>query len=348
MSHGRKRWLSLLATASLAAATLVPSAVAADGHLPELPAPEKTQILIGLSTTEPSQFAAKAAELSGFFEARGINAAVVIFEGDGKVMQALQAGQLDAGFVGVTAALSSQVTDAPVKILSTNATIISDNLVSQPDITSAEELVGNCVAVSTFGGTSHGAVLLSLAALGLTPEDVTITEIGGQSARIAALEGGSCGAAPVDVNLEQQMIEAGFNVLVNLKTAGTEWGRSGLGVTQDWLDANPNTAINILAATLEGQNLFWADPDAATELYSDFTDFDEETARSIVEDFQTVGNRSMIWTDQAFEIPKAVIGTVNPPVLDVDVADTYDRSWTQQLIDNGTYEALGIEVPDIG
>ena len=96
------------------------------------------------------------------------------------------------------------------------------------------------------------------------------------------------------------------------------------------------------------QDLFWSDPDLQTELYEDFTDFDTETARAIVEDFQEVGNRSMIWTDQAFEIPQQVIGTVNPPVLDVEVSDAYDRSWTQQLIDNGTYEALGIEVPEVG
>jgi NitT/TauT family transport system substrate-binding protein len=319
----------------------------AQDALPELPAPEKTQVLIGLSVTEPSQFAVQAANAAGFFQDLGMDPLIAVFEGDGKVLQALQAGQLDVGFVGVSAALNSQVTDAPVKILSTNATILSDNLISQPDITTADDLRGQCVAVSTYGGTSHGAVLLSLAALGLTPEDVVIQEIGGQSARIAALEGGSCAAAPVDVNLEQQMVEEGFNVLVNLKTSGTEWGRSGLGVTQEWLDANPNTALNILQATLRGQDLFWSDPDLQTELYADFTDFDEETARAIVEDFQTVGNHSMIWTEQAFEIPQQVIGTVNPPVLDHPVSDAYDRSFIQQLIDNGTYEALGIEVPDV-
>ena len=74
----------------------------------------------------------------------------------------------------------------------------------------------------------------------------------------------------------------------------------------------------------------------------------EDTATAIVSDFQSIGNRSMIWSDSAFEQPKAVLGTVNPDILNVPVADAYDRSVYQKLIDNGFYAALGIDVPSMG
>lgn len=316
-----------------------PSEAAAPGSLPT---PEKTDIRIGLSVTETSQFAAQLAKMAGIYEKNGLNAEVTVFEGDGKVMQALQAGQLDVGFGGVSAYVTSQTTDVPVVALAVNAVILTDELVSTADVASAEDLRGKCVAVSTYGGTSHGAVILSLQELGLTPEDVVITEVGGQSARIAALQGGACAAAPVDAARHAEMQELGFNFLVNLKEAGLPWGRSGMGVTEEWLAENPNTATVVAASVLEAQNMIWTDAETASQHYAEFTQSAPEDAAALIAEFQEIGNRPMTWTDEAFENPKAVLATVNPAMSDVPVTDAFDRTVLQGLIDSGFYEANGI------
>lgn len=307
-----------------------------------LPAPEKTDIKMGLSVTETSQFAAQLALMAGIYEKNGLNVETTVFEGDGKVMQALQAGQLDVGFGGTSAYITSQTTDVPVVGVAVNAVILTDELVSTADVTDAESLRGKCVAVSTYGGTSHGAVILSLEALGLTPDDVVITEVGGQSARIAALQGGACAAAPVDAARHEEMADLGFNFLVNLKEAQLPWGRSGMGVTEEWLAANPNTATVIAASVLEGQNMMWEDPDTAAEHYAEFTQSSLEDAKALITEFQEIGNRPMTWEDAAYENPKKVLATVNPAMNDVPVTDAFDRSVLQGLIDSGWYEANGI------
>lgn len=355
MAQDRRRsgLLAGVAASSLAVALMVPAMAGAQSPgaespaaLPALPAPEKTSLRIGLSVAEPSQFAAKLAQYAGVWEQMGFQIdpveGIVVFEGDGKTLQALQAGQLDIGFIGVSAAINSQVTDAPVQILSTNATILSDNLISVPEVTNADELRGKCVAISTYGGTSHGSALLSLQTLGLTPEDVVITEIGGQSARIAALEGGACQAAVVDVNLQADMEAKGFHALTNLKEARLPWGRSGMGVTREWLAANPNTALNALAAVVQGQNLFWADPEFAAQSFADFNQIPIEDAAALVADFQEIGNRPMTWVDEAFINPQTILATVNPDIAGVDISTSFDRGPINQLIELGFYEALGI------
>lgn len=352
------RTLALLASAALlaaactgAGATTAPATDApapTDGAPQEsaspgaLPTPEKTDIKIGLSVTETSQFAAKLAEMAGIYEKHGLNVQTTVFEGDGKVMQALQAGQLDVGFGGTSAYVTSQTTDVPVVALAVNAVILTDELVSTADVKTADDLRGKCVAVSTYGGTSHGAVILSLDALGLTPDDVVITEVGGQSARIAALQGGACAAAPVDAARHDEMAELGFNFLVNLKEEQLPWGRSGMGVTKEWLAANPNTATVVAAAVLEAQNMMWTDADKAAEYYAEFTQSSLEDAKALIEEFQTIGNRPMTWTDDAFENPKQVLAAVNPAMADVPVTDAFDRSVLEGLIASGFYEANGI------
>ena len=319
-----------------------PSAAASGSPSAELPTPEKTDIKMGLSVTETSQFAAQLAKMAGIYEKNGLTVETTVFEGDGKVMQALQAGQLDVGFGGTSAFVTSQTTDVPVVGLAVNAVILTDELVSTKDVTDAESLRGKCVAVSTFGGTSHGAVILALEALGLTPDDVVITEVGGQSARIAAVQGGACAAAPVDAARHAEMEGLGFNFLVNLKEEQLPWGRSGLGVTEEWFAANPNTATVIAASVLEAQNMMWTDADTASEHYAEFTQTSVDEAKALIAEFQTIGNRPMTWTDEAFENPKRVLATVNPDMADVPVTDAFDRTVLQGLMDSGFYEAKGI------
>lgn len=353
----RPRLIALLATAAVLAsacsgtgASTAPSPTApgtssapVESAAPgALPTPEKSEVKIGLSVTETSQFAAKLAELAGIYQKNGLAVQITVFEGDGKVMQALQAGQLDIGFGGTSAFVTSQTTDVPVVALAVNATILSDELVSTADVKSAEDLRGKCVAVSTYGGTSHGAVILSLKALGLTPDDVVITEVGGQSARIAALQGGACAAAPVDAARHEEMAGLGFNFLVDLKKEKLPWGRSGMGVSKEWLAENRNTAIVVAASVLEAQNMMWTDPDKAAEFYAEFTQSEVAEAKALIMEFQTIGNRPMTWTDDAFQNPKDVLATVNPAMADVPVTDAFDRSILEGLQASGFYEANGI------
>lgn len=356
------RLIGMLAVASLAfaactggatpAPTAAPTSTPAPGDTPAptdppgtLPAPELATVKIGLSVTETSQFASKAAEMLGIFAENGITAEVSVFEGDGKTTAALQAGQLDVAMVGVSSAVSSQITDSPMVVLSVNAVLLTDDIVCQGDVKTADDIKGKRIAISTFGGTSNGAALLGIKALNLTTSDVVITQVGGQSARIAALQGGSIECAVVDSNLEEDMIAQGFSILVRLKSAGVEWGRSGMAVRKDWLAQNPNTALVLVASALAAQNLYWTDPAKMAQAYAEFNQLELADAEKQVSDFVEIGNRSMTWTDGAFENPKEVLATVNPDIIDVPVAEAYDRSLLQKLADIGYYDKIGSPLP---
>jgi sulfonate transport system substrate-binding protein len=308
----------------------------------ELPKPEVSSIRIGQSVTETSQFAARLALMAGIFEKYGLNVEMTVFEGDGRVMQALQAGQIEIGFGGTSSPITSQLTDVPVVSIAVMAKILTDELVAAPDIKTADDLRGKCVAVSTFGGTAHGAVLLSLDALGLTPEDVVITEVGGQSARIAAVQTGACAAAPIDQNRHDEMAAAGLNFLVNLAEAKLPWGRSGMNIRKDWLAEHPNTALVALAAVLEAQNMIWTDPDTAAKHYAEFIQVDEAEAKRLILEFQDVGNRSLEWEDEAFGNPHRVLATVNEALLTIDFRTAFDRSYIEKLREGGFMDELGI------
>lgn len=329
-------------------ATATPAASPSDGASPSAPAgfqgfqpPEQASIKIGLSNTEMSEWAAIIAVEQGILEKYGIKAEYSIFEGDAKVIAAVQAGQIDIGVNGVSSVISSQLTDVPLVVMGVNAIILTDDIVCQAGIDTADEVKGKTVAISTFGGTSHGAAMLGAQALGLKSTDVVYTQVGNQTARIAALQGGSVDCAVVDTNKQAEMLGLGFSIAVELKKAGIPWGRAGFQSQKAWVEKNPNTALIIVAAFLEGQQVIWEDPDSVIELHQKVTQSSPEEAKLQVEDFQTVGNRSTNWPDEAFMNPRKIMATVNPDVVDIDITTAYNRSFLEKLNLMGFHEEVG-------
>jgi len=327
------------------AASQAPASTAASGSAAAqatLPPPDVTTLKIGLSVTETSQFAYQLAEMEKIYEKYGITVQTSVFEGDAKALQALVAGQLDAAGLGVSSDISSQLTDVPTVAVAVNAVVLTDELVCQSSIKTKADVKGATIAISTFGGTSNGSALLSLKALGYTTNDAVIKQIGGESSRVAALEGGSVDCAVVDRSREATMKSEGFNILVDLTKQPIQWGRSALSFRKDWAQAHPDTVLNVVAAALEAQNMMWSDPQTAAKDYASFVQQDMSFATQQIQDFQNVGNRTMMWNEDAFANPQQVLETVNPDVKNVDVTTAYDMSYLQQLKDMGFYDKLGI------
>ena len=232
-------------------ATTAPAQASANADPNVLPKPELTKIRIGIGApNEPVQFSPKLAEMLGYFQKFGLTAEITGFEGDGKAVQAIVAGQLDMFVGGAGAAITSATTDTPTKVVAMNSTILDDGLFCGKDIKTAADVKGKTIAIGTFGGTAHGAVLLMLKGLNLTTKDVTIQQVGNESTRIAALKGGSVGCADISISQKTALTPLGLNLVFDLSTAKLQWGRSGLQARADFIAKNPNTVLAVVAANL--------------------------------------------------------------------------------------------------
>ena len=331
---------------STGGATTAPSAAKSAADPNALPKPELTKIRLGLSTpTEPVQFAEKLADYLGFYQKFGLTAEVIGFEGDGKALQALVAGQLDMYVGGASTAITTVVTDTPTKVVAMNSTTLDDGLFCTAAIKTAADVKGKTIAVSTFGGTSHGSAILLLKGLGLTPKDATITQVGGEGTRIAALKGGSVGCAVVGISKKAELTPLGLNVVFDLSTAKLQWGRSGLMARTDFIAKNPNTVLAVVAASLLAQNSMFADPATATAKFAEFAQVKPDAAKVAVDAFLGYGTRSMMFSADALANPKDVLATVNPAVANVDVNQAFTLEFLNKLKDSGFYAANKIPLP---
>lgn len=309
-----------------------------------LPAPEVTSIRLGHSTVEPNNALYAFTKDLGLFAKYGItNVELYYNEGDGKATQALVSGGVDMSGQSAAAALASLTTDLPLTCVLMTAPYLTDALVGAADIKTAADLKGKSVATSTFGSTAHGSILLCLESLGLTDRDVTIVQVGGQAARIAAVKAGSVQAAPVDVALEKDMIDQGFNILTRLSDTKLEYARNGLVVGKAFAAANPNTMLAIVAAILEAQQIAFATPEKMAQSYAAFAQI-ADPARPLrdVTEYLKSARRDLRWTPEAFTRAQQVLTSVNADVATVDPLQAFTYEFLDKLRDMGFDDQIGL------
>lgn len=346
--------------AAAAGASPVASAAASPAAAPKpsgatvtLPKPEQTSVKIGFSALEAIMSSYFLAADTGLFKKYGFeNVELIYSEGDTKALQALVSGGVDATAQGPSVDISSQLVDTPTVMASMSTDKLTSDLMGAADIKTAADLKGKKVGISAFGGTSHATVLLALRGLSLSPNDVSIVQVGGEAARVAALKAGSVAAADVEIFRRPDMKAQGFNLLISVaETPGLEYPRNGFNFLRDYMDKNPNTVLALVAAVLEGQQALYteAGKQQAIDSYAQraqITNRADATTR--LESLLPYFRRDMSWSKGAFEFAKEVLASQNAAISSVDVTKAYTYQFLDKLAQMGFQDSIGAPAPKKG
>ena len=265
------RWKGLLSLVAIAmllfaacggtpSATTAPSAAgtaaassSASGDI-VFPKPEVTDVKLGASALSGAgsgpAIIARVLDLYGKY---GIKWTHNQFNSASQAMTALLAGQIDISDNSEGPVLATIGTQAPTQFVFVPRANDSDILYSQANIKTAADLRGKTIAISSFGSNSHAGVLYALKALKLTDKDVTITLVGSDTQRLAALKSGAVAASIQDNTTEKELNAQGFNSLVRLADIKPAFGQPGAGtvITVDYIKKYPNTVLAVVAAKME-------------------------------------------------------------------------------------------------
>ena len=333
------------ATSAPAATTAAPTtaAPATSAAAVVLPAPEQTTLRIGISALEANTFVSKFAADAGIYTKYGFTTVeVTYFEGAQRNLQAIIAGQIDAASDAPQTTLTSLTTTEGLQDVLVYANGFLDCIVTGAAIKTAEDLKGKRFAISQLGGQSHAEVLIALQSLGLAVTDVNIVQVGGQGARVAALQAGSVDAIPVDCVLSQELADSGMNILVRLPEVEIDFATANLSFKKSFIDANPNTVLAATAANLEAMQLLFTDEDAAVASLVAWAQLEEADARAAIQAFKGIAQRDLRPTAEGYKTVKDVLVTTNPDVANVDETLAYTTQFLDQLNELGLNRQLGI------
>ncbi len=201
----------------------------------------------------------------GFDEKYGLKVDIVNAEGGTRGLQVLLSGEMQAMHVGLAPAVQANLKGADLRLVAATVNLLPFTVFATKQ-TNPPLPKGANVAISTFGSETDIAVSVMLKQLGMTRDDVTITQIGGTTQRLGAMIAGRVDAAPLLEPAVTAARERGFPIVVDLAAQKTPWIFDAVVVTRGYLKEHPDNITRFLKAYIEGATRAFADEKWAKEV----------------------------------------------------------------------------------
>jgi NitT/TauT family transport system substrate-binding protein len=321
----------LLGLALVIGGTAVQSAHAADSAL----------FRIGISAPVVTIFPVWMGEAGGFYEKEGVKVEVITMEGGTRGVQVLMSGEIQAMHVGLAPVVQANKQGADLRLVTSTGNTIPITIFGTAAIKSMAELKGKTIGISTFGSETDIAISIALKQIGLTRQDVTISQIGGSSQRFGALSAGRIDAAPLLEPGITMAKEKGFNPLLDLAAAKTPWIFDSVVVTNAYLKGQRDTLTRFVRGYVAGAYLALSDEKKAKEVIAQkFKTSDPKVIDATYADFKRMMPRDAAPSPEGAKNVLAQLEAIGIEVGSKNVDDYLDLSIIQKLTQDGFFAQL--------
>jgi len=299
-------------------------------------AAEPVPFKVGLSEAVNTALAIWMADDAGLYAASGLKVEIVNMQGGSRGAAELAAGRLDAMHVGLSSVIRLNKTGGDLRVVAALANVIRFTFFSAPGVTSAADLKGGVVGISSFGSETDSTVTLALQRLGLSRNDVTLKELGGGGKRIAALKSGEIKATAVNEPVTSMAREQGIHVLFDLVPERIPWLFTAIVVKRSTIEQRRDVLTAFIKATAEGNALALADGKRAKAVLAREANIKDPKILDIsYEDFKALSPPDIAPTKAAADNILAQF-----PDASRNLADYIDSSILDGLKKDGVFTAL--------
>jgi NitT/TauT family transport system substrate-binding protein len=283
-----KRWRSVQAGRTCFPSRLLSFAVAVFVLAFVHPAAAQLRKLnIAYTATSPYQAPVIIAREAGFFKKHGLDVSLILTPGGSLGFQAMMGGDVAMVLADGSAAVSSSVAGADVVIVASLLNTFPYSLISLPEIKKVDQLIGGKVAISRFGSATDVSVKMALSKVGLNPEkDVTILQIGTQTARVAALQSKNVQATIITPPFTLTARKMGYNTLIDMAQMNIPFELTALLTRRSYIKAQRENVAAVIEAVAEAIHFYKREKEPSIKIISKYlqtTDREalEETYREI-------------------------------------------------------------------
>ena len=214
---------------------------------------EATRFLVSYGGTAGYQLPLWVNKELGFSKKHGVDLEIILIQAGSPNIQALLGGSLQLTQTAASSAVIGATQGAPVVIVATLENKLPMLLVSRPEIKEPQQLRGKVIGINRFGGSNDAAVLMAVKAWKMDPNDITMLQTGGTSARMAALMSKKVDATVQSYPEIYQARKLGMNVLADIGDFGYFTNTSNI-VTRSYLQQNRAAIKGFIKGQIEGMH----------------------------------------------------------------------------------------------
>jgi NitT/TauT family transport system substrate-binding protein len=246
-----------------------------------------TKLNIAYTATSPYQAVLIIAKDAGFFRKNNLDVSLIFTAGGSLGIQSMLGGDVALTMADGSAAVSAALAGVDVAVIASFLDTFPYSLVSLPEIKKVNQLIGGKIAVSRFGSATDLGVRMALAKVGLNPEkDVTLLQIGAQTARFAALQSKSVQATIITPPFTLTTRKMGFNTLIDMAQLNIPYQLTGLLASRSYARTHHDLVLAVMRSLVEGIHFYKTEKEASIKImgkYLNTTDREalEETYREV-------------------------------------------------------------------
>ena len=218
-----------------------------------------TPFTVGVASPSTTFLAIWTARDAGFYAQRGLDFNLFDMVGGAEAGPTLSSGKIQLMHIGLSSVIRANARGADLRAIGSLSNVIRFTLFAKDGVTSAAQLKGGTIGISSAGSESEATLAVALERLGLQRSDVTLKEIGTGNDRFKAVRSGAVTAASLNDPYRTQALEAGMKPLLDLVPERVSWVYSGLVTTRAYAQSNRDTLMKFLRATIEGNYLALTD-----------------------------------------------------------------------------------------
>lgn len=219
---------------------------------------------IGEASPANTFFAIYMADAAGLFDANGLDFEIVKMVGGSQTGPALSENRIQLMHIGMSSVVRANTAGFNVVTIGSLSNVIRSTLFAAPGVTSADQLKGKTVGISSAGSESELSTVVALERLGLSRDDVTLKEIG--TLRLPCIRSGEVAASMLGEPYRSEAYAEGIHAISDMLADRIPWLYSGLVVDKAFLVTNRDTVLRGMRAIVEGNYLAVSDADRAKDV----------------------------------------------------------------------------------
>jgi NitT/TauT family transport system substrate-binding protein len=312
--------------------------LAASGTAPAPPVSNsRTPVTVSYSQISGNEIPLWVAQEAGIFEQNGLAPDLRLVEGN-KGIAALLAGETQVADIGGAQTMSAVANGADLTVVGVIGPVYPFLFMVPPTVTTAADLKGKSIGVSTLGDSSDIATRKTLVQLGLDPNtDVTIVPTGSAANRASALLNGALqggmSTVPESLTLEAQ----GFHSLADLTTLSLPAATQGEVTQRAYVADHPDVVQKFMDSMIEAVARAQRDKVFTVGVLKKYYQSADDRAMSRTYDFY-VGKviPSLPYPKpEQFTDAQAVLGATDEKVRELDLSKLLDPSFVQDAASRG-------------
>jgi NitT/TauT family transport system substrate-binding protein len=292
------RAIGVVLLATTAAACGPPSSPAAPAQAPvaastAAPAPvAKDPLRVVYVTRNGAMGPLWTAHDAGIFAKHNIDADMIYISSGTLGMQALLAREVDIGVIGASAAIAANLGGADAIYIGAIQRTFGQWIHALSGITTAADLQGKRVGITRRNSTTEVALSYYLHRNGMTPDQVTVVEVGDQVAMVPAMSTGAVHAAVLAEPYTYAARSEGYPELADLTQLGVEYPQSALTTLRSLATERRDLVERFMRSVYEATHRYKTDRDFALKVLARY--FQSEDQELLANVYSTYAVRGLV------------------------------------------------------